>query len=103
MYNKNNNSITLKLGNLAEKFREATQIVSRSGLTVAMDQVMEIMIISELSRLDPHDIAKRFKRAMIKALSKVSDEIAEEEDEDSFDDSETFSDKAKKEELLAVK
>lgn len=84
MYNKNSNSITLKLGNLSDKFREATQIVSRSGLTVPMDQVMEIMIISELSRLDPNDIAKRFKRAMIKALSKVSDQI--DEDDDSLDD-----------------
>lgn len=88
MYNKNNNSITLNLGNLTEKFKAATQIVERSGFTIPMDKVMEIMILSELSRLDPNDIAKRFKRAVIKTLSKVSDQVDEEEDEDSSDESE---------------
>ena len=103
MFNKNNNSVTLNLGSLVEKFKTATQIVARSGLSIPMDKVIEVMILSELSRLDPNDIAKRFKRAVIKTLSKVSEQIDEEseEDEDSLDES--FSEKAEKEELLVAK
>ncbi|MEZ5405220.1 MAG: hypothetical protein R3F23_03285 [Verrucomicrobiia bacterium] len=101
MFNKNNNSVTLNLGNLVEKFKTATQIVARSGLSIPMDKVIEVMILSELNRLDPNDIAKRFKRAVIKTLSKVSEHMDEEEndEEDSFLENES----AKNGELLTAK
>jgi hypothetical protein len=99
MYNKNKNSITLELGDLTEKFELAAKMVSRSGLTIAIDKVMEVMILSELSRLDPQEIAKRFKRALIKSLSKISDEIEGDDDDLDFSNNGSF----EKEELLAVK
>ena len=104
MYNKNNNSVTLNLGSLIEKFKTATHIVARSGLSIPMDKVIEVMILSELSRLDPNDIAKRFKRAVIKTLSKVSDQIDEEDDE-MLDNSESISGNGaiEKEGLLATR
>lgn len=47
------------------------------------------MILSELNRLSPNDIAERFSRLVIETISKVSDQTAE-KDKNTVDQSASF-------------
>lgn len=61
-------SITINSDKILEKFKKAIALVAGSGLSISKDKVVEIMVLSELGRLDPSDIVERFRQDMIKKL-----------------------------------
>jgi hypothetical protein len=101
MHNKTT-SITINSDRILEKFKEATALVASAGLSIPKDKVVEIMILSELGRLDPNDIAERFSQDVTKKLCIPFNSI-DGKDGICPNDSELFTDKELIEKSLEVK
>lgn len=86
MYSSSDNSIRINLDSVLEKFKAAAGLVAQSGLSISISKLIEIMILTELNRLDPKDIAERFNRLVMETLSKVSGQTVE-KDKSSADQS----------------
>ncbi|MBX7157443.1 MAG: hypothetical protein K1X66_03550 [Verrucomicrobiae bacterium] len=83
------NSITLHSDSVLEKFKAAAGLVAQSGLSISISKLIEIMILTELNRLDPKNIAERFNRLVMETLLKVSNQTTE-KDKKGSDQSTSF-------------
>ena len=77
MCNRTDNPITINSGSIVEKFKVAASVFAQSGLSIPISKIIEAMILSELNRLDPNEMAERFSHTVGRKLLKVSDQTAE--------------------------
>ena len=62
-------------------FQEASEIVSKAGIRVPTNQLVQALINGEMSRLSAHKIAQRFLKSVLQQLGGLAGSPLDDEDE----------------------
>ncbi|CAN5419118.1 hypothetical protein BH09VER1_BH09VER1_29400 [soil metagenome] len=62
-------------------FQEASEIVSKAGIRVPTNQLVQVLINGEMSRLSARKIAQRFLKSVLQQLGGLAGNSLEDEEE----------------------
>lgn len=66
-------------------FQEATEIVSKAGIRVPTNQLVQVLINAEMRRLSSRKIAQRFLRSVMQQLGMLAGANLDDEDDSAPD------------------
>lgn len=66
-------------------FQEATEIVSKAGIRVPTNQLVQVLINAEMRRLSSRKIAQRFLKSVMQQLGMLSGTNLDDEDDSAPD------------------
>ena len=62
-------------------FQDASEVVSKAGIRVPTNQLVQVLVNAEMSRLSARKIAQRFLKSVMQQLGGLAGDPLEEEDD----------------------